>query len=83
MTKEWMTAGSSPKKRRSVFGAWALTIGRKTVEKPAFLEKKVALEIITAFSVDVKTCLKPDRWLRCPVLKKKDAQSFHGRGHLL
>ena len=32
-TKEWMTAGSSPKKGSFVFGASPLTIGGKTAEK--------------------------------------------------
>ena len=77
-TKEWMTASSSPKKGSFVFGVWPLTMGRKIAEKPTHVEQKVALEIITAFSMDLKTCLKP-----LPVLTKKDAQSFHGRGCLL
>ena len=38
MTKEWMTAGSSPKKGSSVFGAWPLTTGKKIAEKPEDVE---------------------------------------------
>jgi len=59
--RNFHTAASSPKKGSSVFGAWPLTIGGKIAEKPAYVEYRVALEIITALSVDLKTCLKPDR----------------------
>jgi len=38
MIKEWMTAGSSPKKRSSVFGARPLTIGGKIAENTAYVE---------------------------------------------
>jgi len=62
-TKEWMTTSSSPKKGSSVFDVWPLTIGGKIAEKSAHVEQKVALEIITAFSMDWKTCLKPDDYV--------------------